>query len=345
MDGVDANLTLSHLADSIDYPLNISNAFDETDFTRFPYPIFPLLTQVTVCIVSLVLNTLNIIVACHRHFDFPVSSRVTIVSMAVSDCLLSASLPVNIILFHIPGISTLWPKLFCRFFLVLTVTCVRMSVIALVLIIVDRYFAIASPFRHQRYATKKVCIWTMLGAWFFMTVVHIIENATGDYFFNPLLVTCEVVVSPSRMIASVSLFYFIPLTTMIVVYAHLLIIVRKMMRDMATIHPQRQAPGNQPGECVEQARERPPRNHGNKHFKVIITFFAITMAFTLTNVPNRMTRIVTLLHGPGAVSATIIFFCRIIVITGSWWNFVIFSLMNTSFRRILKKIFTCRSTI
>ncbi|XP_071497546.1 dopamine receptor 1-like [Diadema antillarum] len=345
MDGVDVNPTLSHLADSIDYPLNISNGFDETAYAKFPYPISALLTQVTVCVVSLVLNTLNITVACHRHFDFPVSSRVNIVSMAVSDCLLSASLPVNIILFHIPGISPLWPKLFCRFFLVLTVTCVRMSVISLVLIIVDRYFAIASPFRHQRYATKKVCIWTTLGAWFFMTVVHIIENATGDYFFDPLLVTCEVLVSPSRMIVSMSLFYFIPLTTMIVVYARLLIIVRKMIRDMVAVHPQRQAPMDQPGERDEQARERPPRNHGNKHFKIIITFFAVTVVFTLTNVPNHITRIVTLLHGPGAVPTTVIFICRTILITCSWWNFVIFSLMNTSFRRVLKKMFTCRSTI
>ncbi|XP_072173903.1 D(1A) dopamine receptor-like [Diadema setosum] len=343
----------SSVIEASDYPSNITEIPYQTSVLvpMMSTPISPstIIVQVLFGIVILVGNILNIVVACHPRFIFPISSRVAMVSMSASDCLLGATTAVSAILINVR-------QHICRFFLVISVTCVRVSVISLIFVIVDRYLAVVFPFRHQRLATKKVCIGLMLSAWVLTTLADIIENAMGNYFFDPRQRHCDVRISAIRASVSATLIYFFPLTAMIAVYTHLLFIVRKMARNMARIYPLHQLATDHATESTSVTRNNlpstinlavvsaapRPQYRGYEHFKIILTFFAVTIAFTLTNIPNRIIRLVLLVRGPGTVPSLAIYICRLILISGSWWNFVIFSLMNASFRSILKKIFACK---
>lgn len=308
-------------------------------------------------ILSIVLNILNIMVACSNQLNFPISNSVAIVSMSLADIIIGAS---TIMRFALSS----WARLICRIHLILSVTGVRVSIVSLILIIVDRYVAIVHPFAHRRYATKRFCIVLVIVMWALTTFANVLENATGTYFYEPNRQLCDVQVSIIRVVVSTTLLYFIPLTTMLVIYTHLLIVVGRMIREIARVQPIRdysisiQDQGVYPCSDVSlpsdpgprpriEIQERPNahalrQNDHTGQYKLILTFFAVTAAFTVTTIPNRIIRLVALYKGPQAVSSGATLFCRMLVISGSWLNFVIFSVMNHNFRRTLKHIFRHR---
>ncbi|XP_063957292.1 histamine H2 receptor-like [Lytechinus pictus] len=310
-------------------------------------------------ILSLILNTLNIMVATNKHFNLPVSNCVGIVSMSLADMIIGLA---TIVRFSF----SFWQRIICRVHLVFSVTGVRVSVVSLILIIVDRYVAIIHPFRHQRYATKKFCIVLVVVMWILTAFANILENATGSYFYDPNRRICDVQLSLTRLLVSTILVYFVPLSTMLVIYMHLLVVVRQLILDMNRIHPVRDysvsnrvtastnfsnftlpeasIPGPstnremQGGDIVNASQQ----NDHTGQFKLILTFFAVTAAFTVTTVPNRIVRLMAIFKGPLSVSPGLTLFCRILVISGSWLNFFIFSVMNHNFRLTLKHIFRRR---
>ena len=316
--------------------------------------------KVVFSVTSVVLNFLNVLVTCNKKFDFPISNRVAIVSMSMADLIIGLSVIWQVI-------SARWGNLFCRAFLIITVTCARVSVVSLVIIIVDRYFCIAFPFRHQRYATRNISIAVAIATWLFTLIADVIESATGSYYYDQRHGVCQVAYSVTFFLVSSTLIYFIPLTIMAIVYTRLLLIVRRLARNMARIYPMydiptsptNPAPSQEPttSSCevirsVDTAdlpnaparAEGPDKDHKNT-LKTIMTFFAVTVAFTLTNVPNRVVRLMVIMHGPRAVPQVAIILCRAIIITGSWWNFVIFSLLNSNFRGTIKTLFCCKSRL
>eukprot|EP00057_Strongylocentrotus_purpuratus_P001556 XP_001199790.2 PREDICTED: beta-4C adrenergic receptor-like [Strongylocentrotus purpuratus] len=310
-------------------------------------------TSLICSILSIVLNTLNIMVACSDQLNFPISNSVAIVSMSLGDIIIGLS---TIMRFSLGS----WARLICRVHLILSVTGVRVSIVSLILIIVDRYVAIVHPFAHRRFATKRFCIVLVIVMWALTTFANVLENATGTYFYDPNRRLCDVQVSITRVVVSTTLLYFIPLTTMLVIYTHLLVVVRRMVREIARVQPIRDYsisihdqgvypcsdvslpsdPGPRPRIEIQ---ERPNahalrQNDHTGQYKLILTFFAVTAAFTVTTIPNRIVRLVALYKGPQAVSSGATLFCRMLVISGSWLNFVIFSVMNHNFRRTLKHI-------
>ena len=356
---------------SLDF--NQSVVEDSTGMTEFnlthgfaPDPAYRpsnlMLVQIVFCFISVVVNFLNVLVTCNKSFDFPISNRVAIVSMSMADLVLGTTAIINVILLR-------FRVYICQLSLIIYVTCVRVSVVSLVLVIVDRYFAIAFPFRHQRYATKRVSIAVALTAWFLVAVVNVIENeVTGSYRYNPRIGSCDIALSAVRSITATTIGYVVTLTTMIIIYSRLLAIVRALARDMIRIYPMNNIPTSSTAPATaakdptktksergaassthvvddaSAAHNRPERSDRDHHvtLKTIITFFSVTVAFTLSNVPLRIVRLVVLIRGYRAVFKGLAIFCRLLWMTGSLWNFIIFSLVNQNFRKILLKLFRCR---
>lgn len=291
-------------------------------------------------IINIVVNILNVLVTCNKRFEFPISSRVAIVSMSMADLIIGIAVAINILCIR-------WRKYYCHFYLLVTVTCFRVSIVSLVIVLVDRYIAIAFPFRHQRHATKKVSIALVLLSWLSVATANVIEFlVTGNYYYDQRRSICQIVVPAVRsIIISISIECFLPLTTIIVIYARLLTIVRSLIRGMAQVYPLNSISAPSTSDHTPPD-ERSDRNHYTM-MKTIVTFLAVTLAFTFINIPIRILRLVVHVRGGQAVSQSAVIFSRVIVMTSSFWNFVIFSLVNQNFRHVLKEMFRCkcRSTI
>ena len=237
--------------------------------------------QFVLSIISIVVNILNVLVTCNKRFEFPISSRVAIVSMSMADLIIGIAVAINILCIR-------WRKYYCHFYLLVTVTCFRVSIVSLVIVLVDRYIAIVFPFRHQRHATKKVSIALVLLSWLSVATANVIEFlVTGSYYYDQRRGICQVAVSAVRSIISISIECFFSLTAMIVIYARLLTIVRRLIKTMAQIYPLNSisAPSTSEGSEHTPPDQRSDANHRTM-MKTIVTFLAVTLAFTFTNAPT-----------------------------------------------------------
>ena len=310
---------------------------------------------VSLSIVNITLNALNVMVARSNRLAMPISNRIAIVSMSVADLLVGVLVIMKAIFY------TIWGQSICRVGNRIAATCARASMVSLIFVIVDRYFAIVYPFRHQRYATKKNSIVVIIiFAWLLPAIGTIAEYAAGNFYYDPYRKICAIEISTTAVIISLTMEYLAPLVLMIGVYFRLLIVVRQLTRKMARIYPcipPRQsatvpstisgaaqsanagaALSAQDSSTVTHRRRGAPHNDYREILKVTLTFFAICLAYGLTRIPSHVVQLTTVVRrNPPAV--WLISVTRIIYVTGTWWNFIILSLFNRNFRIVLKQLF------
>ena len=325
---------------------------DDTLANSFSTTPVLLITTAILTVVNVAFNTLNVLVACNERFSFPISNRVAIVSMSVADILVGLSVIFNATFYR-------WRRAFCRSFLVLAATSARASMLSLIFVIIDRYLVIVYPYRHQRYATKRNSISVMLIAWLLTLTVNIVENVTGHLHYDPRRGICVMAVSATSMIISFTLELVTPISMMIIVYFRLLQVVRGLSRNMARIYPASsfpktdivvstvsvvvadragasQVPAND-ARTTRRDRRCAPHHDYRQMAKVTLTFFAITLAFILTRTPVHIVRMVAAFRGSTPEVSLIV--SRLMFVSGSWWNIIIFSLFNREFRATLIKLF------
>ena len=169
MDLDDFNASVGEVSTCITEYLNVTNVTQASapDYDP-PQPAemakWAAVVTLVVGVVGITGDVLNVLVACDKQFEFPISNRVAIVSMSMADLFLD-TLNFLVAIFYrrlvyICGVVVVWYLI-----------CAQVSVISLVLIIVDRYFAIAMPFRHLRYATKTVSIVVLVTVWCLIAII------------------------------------------------------------------------------------------------------------------------------------------------------------------------------
>uniref|UniRef100_A0A8B9HLM4 D(1B) dopamine receptor n=1 Tax=Astyanax mexicanus TaxID=7994 RepID=A0A8B9HLM4_ASTMX len=208
----------------------------------------PALRALTGCVLSaLILWTLlgNVLVCAavvrFRHLRTKVTNTF-IVSLALSDLLVAVLVMPWKAAAEVAGY---WPfGAFCNIWVTFDIMCSTASILNLCVISVDRYWAIASPFRYERKMTQRVAFvmigvtWTLSVLISFIPIqlnwhkarvesVHGYDNDDGD--------DCDSSLSREYAISSSLVSFYIPVAIMLVTYTRIYRIAQTQIRRIASL--------------------------------------------------------------------------------------------------------------
>ncbi|KAJ8396976.1 hypothetical protein AAFF_G00012990 [Aldrovandia affinis] len=202
--------------------------------------------SLTACLLLLfVLTTLlgNALVCAavvkFRHLRSKVT-YVFVVSLAVSDLFVAVLvMPWR----AVAEVAGFWPfGGFCEVWVAFDIMCSTASILNLCIISVDRYWAIASPFRYERKMTRRAAL-VMIGvAWTLSVLISFIpvqlswHKAKGS--LPPAESTgppekCDASLNRTYAIASSLISFYIPVAVMIVTYTRIFRIAQRQIRRMS----------------------------------------------------------------------------------------------------------------
>ncbi|XP_072028510.1 beta-1 adrenergic receptor-like [Amphiura filiformis] len=261
------------------------------------------------------------------------STLVLLMGLAVID--LSTGLFCGI--FGIPSAITdtwMFGRGMCVIIGLLYTTTVGFSLIVLLLISVDRYIAITRPLRYPELVNRKRAVAAMVASiasfpitlYFLGTVDVPFDNVT----FNPAYAQCLVDFgNPNNAVLSITLLCSSVLgviATIAVIYLRILCIAWKVGRAVAALRLD-----NPPGE------RQISRGFSKHEWKATRTTLIVTGGFTVAWLPYIITQIWSAssrqrLSAPGQFLVFILPTCN------SWWNVLIYSVMNRQFRWTVKRM-------
>ncbi|XP_053822551.1 D(1) dopamine receptor-like [Vidua chalybeata] len=252
------------------------------------------------CLSLLILSTLlgNALV-CVAVLRFPhLRSKVTnlfVVSLAVSDLL------VAVLVMPWRAASDLlgfWPfGAFCDLWVAFDIMCCTASILHLCLISVERYWAIASPFRYQRRVTQRLAFLTIGVAWLLSLLISFIPvqlqwhkerelPGREQLGFNGSAEegSCDSSLSRPYAISSSLISFYIPVAIMLGTYGRLFRVARRQLRGISSLERPaghaRSCPGS--SDCP---RETSLKNSLKKETKVLQTLSIIMGVFVCCWLP------------------------------------------------------------
>lgn len=212
----------------------------------------PLRVVVASLLLLLILSTLlgNTLV-CMAVVKFRhLRSKVTnffVISLAVSDLLVAVLvMPWK----AVTEVAGFWPfGDFCDVWVAFDIMCSTASILNLCIISMDRYWAIASPFRYERKMTQRVAF-VMIGvAWTLSLLISFIpvqlrwHKATqflpalekGSNFTWPPEENCDSSLNKTYAISSSLISFYIPVAIMLVTYTRIFRIAQRQIRRISSL--------------------------------------------------------------------------------------------------------------
>ncbi|XP_059726325.1 D(1) dopamine receptor-like [Haemorhous mexicanus] len=244
------------------------------------------------CLSLLILCTLlgNALV-CLAVLRFPhLRSKVTnlfVVSLAVSDLLVAVLVMPWRAASDVLGF---WPfGAFCDLWVAFDITCCTASILHLCLISVERYWAMAEPFRHQRRVTQRLAFITIAAAWLLSLLISFIPvqlqwhkdralPSPEQPGFNGSAEEggCEPTLSSAYAIASSLISFYIPVAIMLGTYGRLFRLARRQLRGISS----QETPGS-----GDRPRGTSLKNSLRKETKVLQTLSIIVGVFVCCWLP------------------------------------------------------------
>ncbi|XP_061092386.1 D(1) dopamine receptor-like [Conger conger] len=207
----------------------------------------------TGCFLSLlILSTLlgNTLVCAavikFRHLRSKVTN-VFVISLAVSDLLVAILvMPWK----AVTETAGFWPfGSFCSVWVAFDIMCSTASILNLCVISVDRYWAIASPFRYERKMTPKVAFVMISVAWILSLLISFIpvqlnwhkaqttnySDHNGTSYGDLLPDNCDSSLNRTYAISSSLISFYIPVAIMIVTYTRIYRIAQNQIRRISAL--------------------------------------------------------------------------------------------------------------
>ncbi|NXN87307.1 DRD1 protein, partial [Bombycilla garrulus] len=249
------------------------------------------------CLSLLILSTLlgNSLV-CAAVLRFPhLRSKVTnlfVVSLAVSDLLVAVLVMPWRAATDVLGF---WPfGAFCDLWVAFDIMCCTASILHLCLISVERYWAIANPFRYHRRVTRRVAFIAIAVAWLLSLLISFVPvqlrwhkerelPSREQLGFNGSAEEgiCDSRLSRTYAISSSLVSFYIPVAVMLGTYGRLFRIARRQLRRISSLEsPAGRAPGSS-----DRARETSLKNSLKKETKVLQTLSVIMGVFVCCWLP------------------------------------------------------------
>lgn len=244
------------------------------------------------CLSLLVLSTLlgNALV-CAAVLRFPhLRSKVTnlfVVSLAASDLLVAVLVMPWRAASDVLGF---WPfGAFCDLWVAFDITCCTASILHLCLISLERYWAIASPFRYQRMVTQRVAFVAIAAAWLLSLLISFVpvqlrwhkDRAQPGLNGSEEQGSCDPSLSRTYAISSSLLSFYIPVAVMLGTYGRLFRIARRQLRRVRALE---RAAGHGRS-CPGSPRETSLRSSLKKETKVLQTLSVIVGVFVCCWLP------------------------------------------------------------
>ncbi|NXH40806.1 DRD5L protein, partial [Dicaeum eximium] len=297
------------------------------------------------CLSLLILSTLlgNSLV-CVAVLRFPhLRSKVTnlfVLSLAVSDLLVAVLvMPWR----AVTDVLGFWPfGAFCDLWVAFDITCCTASILHLCLISVERYWAIASPFRYRSRVTRRVAFVTIAVAWLLSLLISFVPvqlqwhkdrelprreqlgfNGSAEWW------SCDPSLSRAYAISSSLISFYIPVVVMLGTYGRLLRIARRQLRAISSL----QSPAGR--DCP---RETSLKSSLRKETKVLQTLSIIMGVFVCCWLPFFVLNCLVPFCDPGApgalpcISSTVLSTCTWLGWANSALNPIIYA-FNAEFRR------------
>ncbi|NXX26104.1 DRD5 protein, partial [Nicator chloris] len=198
------------------------------------------------CLSLLILSTLlgNSLV-CAAVLRFPhLRSKVTnlfVVSLAVSDLLVAVLVMPWRAASDVLGF---WPfGAFCDLWVAFDITCCTASILHLCLISVERCWAMASPFRHQRRVTRRLAFVTIGVAWLLSLLISFVpvqlrwHKGREQLGLNGSVEegSCDSSLSRTYAISSSLISFYIPVAVMLGTYGRLFLVARRQLRRICSL--------------------------------------------------------------------------------------------------------------
>ena len=270
-------------------------------------------------------NIINILVL-RKLPNLNVTTRLLLVCLAVVD------LTTGVInaFFSLPSSITqrwLFGHGLCKLIgLAYPVTC-DSSLMFIALISIDRYVAITRPLHYSRIITINrilifICFFTIIlsvGVY----VLSSIDTPFDNIHFDRVVSTCLInFAHPCLSTETIAIFCMMVLQPFIIVfilYANVMRIAYRVAKKVDNLDPNR------------------VRNKGfsRKEWKATKTTLAVTGAFSVAWLPLLISTIFTAATGKQIQHAWA-FLIVILPVMNSWWNFLIYAVMNQQFRDTLK---------
>ncbi|NXY12134.1 DRD5 protein, partial [Pteruthius melanotis] len=217
-----------------------------------------------------------------RHLRSKVTNTF-VVSLAVSDLLVAVLVMPWRAASDVLGF---WPfGAFCDLWVAFDIMCCTASILHLCLISLERYWAIASPFRYQRAVTQRVAFVTIAVAWLLSLLISFIpvQLRWHEDRERPALNgsaeegSCNPGLSRSYAISSSLISFYIPVAVMLGTYGRLFHIARRQLRRVCSLERARSCPGS--------PRETSLKNSLKKETKVLQTLSIIMGVFVCCWLP------------------------------------------------------------
>ncbi|XP_022248152.1 beta-2 adrenergic receptor-like [Limulus polyphemus] len=298
-------------------------------------------------IAILTLNILMIVVLHSRNHSryLRQQPRMFMTSLACTDLAVGLFVtPFSVF----PALYRCWPfgRFLCAMEALLISALFHESTLALMCVAIDRYICIVFPLQyhtwmtrkvltsfsyHNNYTSNKVCLLMILSSWFFsVTAYCIMIYPSGDYYFDTDgIQVCEpYYANKTIIILACTLFFFPPLVIILFCYVAILYIARKQIRTVyvapSTIDDNiRRCSSVQEIQTKEKIR----------NYRSALTVAAIALGFVAGVTPWTMTQLITSVL-ESSPSSDLEFTVTWIAVSNSFWNPIIYGVLNKSFRSI-----------
>ncbi|NXP12605.1 DRD5L protein, partial [Thinocorus orbignyianus] len=254
------------------------------------------LRALTGCLLgALVLGTLvgNALV-CLAVLRFPhLRAKATnwfVLSLAISDlCVALLVMPWKAVT-EVAGGSWLFGSRFCDTWVAFDIMCSTASILHLCIISLDRYWAIASPFRYERRMTRPLACTMIALAWALSILIsfvpvqlhwHKVKDVGPPGSSAPGTPRCDVSLNRTYAVTSSLISFYIPVAVMVITYTRIYRIAQAQIRRISTLE-------RAGGQWPPQGKEPTPsslRSSLRKETKVLQTLSVIMGVFVCCWLP------------------------------------------------------------
>ncbi|NXA91049.1 DRD5 protein, partial [Melanocharis versteri] len=247
------------------------------------------------CLSLLILSTLlgNALVCAavlrFRHLRSKVTN-LFVLSLAVSDLLVAVLVMPWRAAADVLGF---WPfGAFCDLWVAFDITCCTASILHLCLISVERYWAIASPFRCQRRVTQRVAFVAIGVAWLLSLLISFIPVQLQWHKDRRQLGlngsaeegSCDSSLSRTYAISSSLISFYIPVAVTLGTYGRLLHVARRQLRRISSLERPAGRARSSSGSS-HCPRQTSPKNSLKKETKLLQTLSVIVGVFVCCWLP------------------------------------------------------------
>ncbi|XP_022089773.1 beta-2 adrenergic receptor-like [Acanthaster planci] len=278
-------------------------------------------------LVIILANVLTLAVMWRARGDFPPgSTKLVMSSLALSDLTVGAMTTLCVPL----SVMDSWPfgDLACTLVCSAATLASSISIVNLMSLTLDRLVAVTKPFSYPTLMSRNRVLCLTLFQWIGLTAAVAIVMATvrPTVRYNRAAVMCLMETGEEALPLDVNflcLTLIFPIATMMGIYAKLIHTSNQQASKINTINTTSRKEGNS-------------AKAGSG--KAVRLFCVVVVVYTVCFLPFSAARIYADLHPRTPLPPALEFVCAWLIVSNSFWNFIIYILMNGTFRKLAKQI-------